>query len=761
MPTDSSFSSFNGSLIGTGRLGSNNTRDSYGFTLSTTQNVSLSLSGMQGDADLRLFRSSSVNGEFETTEELGSSLRSSTQNESIERVLTPGVYVVQVDAFQSANTNYRLEVASNLSNQFEVGLLSGAHTFAGSINETNTVDSYKFSLNATSDLNFSLTGMSRDADLRVGRDSNGNGTLETNEIITKSFRFFNFNESINLRGPRAQGPGDYIVEVYKGPNQPLVDTHYRLGLRATPTATPTAQIDLTGDILNVRGADFRSRDTRGFAQVSVRNDGSARATGAVRVNLYASTDNTYDSNDELLGSQTLDLSLGNGQSGTYDFTFGLPTGVAPGSYKLLARIDTNNAVRESNELNNTTAYHMSAPGTDVILAWNATLLNAFQAVDTPPPIAARNQAIVHTAMFDAINIIERRYQSFRINPNDFSRADTDGASTVAAAAQAAYQIVLDLQPGAAVLEEAKLQLERSLQDIPDGNAKERGIAIGQQVADYILRDRRNDGALGAQDRYIPGTAPGSYQPTNGDGVVALAGFGNVQTFVIPNADRFTPAGPPVYGSNQYAIELNEVQRLGGISSADRTTDQSQIAVFWAYDRPDTFRPPAQWNQIAEVESLRSGLSTLENARMFAHLNVAQADAGIVAWNTKYRYNQLRPVSSVRSADNDGNASTVGDANWQSFLPTPPFPDYVSGHSTFGAAAGEVLSNYFGNNHAFQVTSQEIPGIYRSFQSFQQAADENGRSRIYGGVHVESANRDGLAAGRAVARYVLQNSFLAA
>lgn len=759
MSTDSSFVSSNGSLIGTGLLNSGNTRDSYGFTLSATQNVSLSLSGLRADADLRLFRAGDVNGAITATEELATSLNTSTANERIDRVLNPGVYLVQVDAFRSANTNYRLEVGNNASNQFEVGLLSGSHTFAGRIDATNTVDSYKFSLNATSELNFSLTGMSRDADLRVGRDTNGNGTLETNEITVKSFRYFNFNESIALRGNRAQGPGNYIVEVYKGPNQPLVDTHYRLSLRATPTATATSQIDLTGDILNVRGADFRASDTRGFAQVKVRNDGLARANGAVRVNLYASTDNTYDSNDELLGSQTLDLNLLTGQSGTYDFTFGLPTGVAPGSYKLLARIDTNNAIRETSELNNTTAYHMSAPGTDVILAWNATLLNAFQAVDTPPPIAARNQAIVQVAMFDAINIIERRYQSFSIEPGEFLRSDTDGASTTAAAAQAAYQIILDLQPGAAVLEEARLQLERSLQDIPDGDAKQRGIDIGQRVADRILRARRNDGALGAQDRYIPGTAPGSYQPTNADGAVALPGFGNVQTFVIPTADRFTPAGPPIYGGNQYAIELNEVQRLGGFDSNSRTTDQSQIAVFWAYDRPDTFRPPAQWNQIAQVESLRSGLSTLENARLFAHLNLAQADSGIVAWNTKYRYNQLRPVSAVRSADSDGNSSTFGDENWQSFLPTPPFPDYISGHSTFGAAAAEVLSDYFGNNYQFRATSQEIPGIYRSFRNFQEAADENGRSRIYGGVHVESANRDGLAAGRAVARYVLQNSLL--
>ncbi len=759
MPTDSTFSTTNGSLVGNGTLGSNNPRDSYAFTINATQNVSLSLSGLREDADLRLFRASSVNGEYESVEELGNSRRASTQDERLDRVLNPGVYVVQVEAYRSANTSYRLEVATNASDQFNVGLLSGAQTFAGTINNTNTVDSYKFSLNATSDLNLKLTGLSRDADLRVGRDSNGNGILETSEIIAKSFRYYNFNESINLTGSRAQTAGDYIVEVYKGPNQPLVNTHYRLGLTATPVASSTTQVDLVGDIFNVRGADFRSSDTRGFAQVAVRNDGTARAAGAVRVNLYASTDISYDSNDELLGSQTIDISLLNGQTANYDFTFGLPTGVAPGSYSLIARIDTNNALRETSEANNATAYHMSAPGTDVVLAWNATLLNAFQAMDTPPPIAARNQAIVHAAMFDAINIIERKYGSYGISAGDFDRADTDGASTVAAAAQAAYQIIADLQPNPAVLFEARLQLERSLQDVPEGDAKRRGIDIGQRVADRILRDRANDGARGAQDRYIPDTAPGSYQVTNADGVAALPGFGSVQTFVIQNANQFTPGGPPVFGGNQYAIELNEVQRLGSYDNSTRTSDQSQIATFWAYDRPDTFRPPAQWNQIAEVEALRRGNSLLENARLFAHLNVAQADAGIVAWNAKYRHNQLRPITAVRQADSDGNNQTVGDANWQSFLATPPFPDYISGHSTFGAAAAEVLTRYFGSNYQFTVTSQEMPGIYRSFRSFNEAADENGRSRIYGGVHTESANRDGLATGRLVADYVLRNAFV--
>jgi membrane-associated phospholipid phosphatase len=218
-----------------------------------------------------------------------------------------------------------------------------------------------------------------------------------------------------------------------------------------------------------------------------------------------------------------------------------------------------------------------------------------------------------------------------------------------------------------------------------------------------------------------------------------------------------PNGLPVYGSNQYAAELNEVQRLGGLNSTTRTADQAEIALFWGYDRGDTFRPPAQWNQIAETIALSEGTSVLTNARLFAHLNLAQADAGIVAWQTKYTYNQLRPITAVRSADTDGNALTIADPNWQSFLPTPPFPDYISGHATFGAAAAAVLEAYFGRNYAFSATSQEMLGVARSFNSFAAAAAENGVSRVYAGVHIPSANRDGLTTGVRVADYVLANT----
>jgi membrane-associated phospholipid phosphatase len=332
------------------------------------------------------------------------------------------------------------------------------------------------------------------------------------------------------------------------------------------------------------------------------------------------------------------------------------------------------------------------------------------------------------------------------------------ASSIAAAAQAAYQILVDLYP--TQQSEFAMQLARSLAEVSDRTAADRGIAIGQWVAAQMLTSRRNDGIAAAQDVYTPSTAPGSYQFTRPDNFVALPKFGNVVPFVMDDVNHFVPNGLPAYGSDQYAVELNQVQRLGGTNSPDQTGEQAEIALFWGYDRPDTFRPPAQWDQIAETIAIQEGTSLLTNARLFAHLNVAQADAGIVAWQTKFVYNQLRPVSAVRAADQDGRDDTIADPNWQSFLPTPPFPDYISGHATFGGAAAAVLEAYFGENYAFSMTSQEMPGVYRSFDSFAAAADENGISRIYGGVHIQSANRDGVMTGRNVADYVLNHAMLA-
>jgi hypothetical protein len=694
---------------------------------------------------LRLSRVTTINDDILPIQSLSYVEVNRNSIESIDRVLSPGVYLLEATPVRG-NTNYRLEItADDLTGLSNIGVLNDAQTFSGQVGNLNPSDLFRFNLNTLSNVDFRLTGLSADADLRVARDLNRNGKVDNGEEIALAQRSSNFDEQLTLSG---LAPGDYLAEVFQFEG----DTHYRLGLTSRAVDTPTSSQDLSGQLSVIQAPDLRLQDTSGRAEVQIFNR-SAGDNRPVTVQLYASTDRNYDSNDELLARQTFVLpTVANGSTRT-TLNFGLPTGIAPGSYYLIARIDSDQVVAETNETNNILSAHVSAPGTNAVLDWDATLLNAIQQDGTAPPLASRHAAIMHTAIYDAVNGIAGQYRPyFTTVSEDFAA----GASPDAAIVQAAFQVLSDLYPGqrANFVE----QRDRSLAEIPDGSAKTRGIAVGQFVADRILAARRNDGSGGAQDRYLPSTTPGSYQPTRLDNFVLYPEWGEVTPFIIPSVASFRTSGPPSFGGSRYGDELNEVQQIGGINSSIRTADQSEVAAFWAYDRPDTFRPTAQWNQIAEVVALQTGTSLLDSARVFAAINVAQADAGIVAWDAKYTYNQLRPITAIRQADSDGNPETIGNPNWQSLLPTPPFPDYVAGHSTFGAAAAGVLTFFYGDDYQLSVTSQEIPGISRSFSSFEQAAIENGLSRIYGGVHVTSADQDGLLIGQAVADYVTRNAF---
>lgn len=738
--------------------------DRFAFTLSSTQNLNLSLSGLSADADLRLFHARSFNGDLEPIELIAASTNSGSAAESIDRILGPGVYLVDVvQGTSNASTNYTLGITpNNDASFFNVGTLSGARALSGFVGDTSPSDVYRFSLNSTSNVNLRLAGMSDDADLFLGRDLNRNGRIDNGELIVFSENTLNRAEAI----AQILDAGDYLVEVFR---YDTANTHYRLQLNATQVSSPLSNVDLVGQFGTIQLPDIRLADSTGNAQLLVANTGLARATGPVTVRLYASTDANFDSNDELLDSQTLSLNLQRGQTQAINFNFDAPTVVAPGSFYLLARLDADQTLTESNESNNLLSLHASAPGTDVVLDWNATLLNAIQAVGSDPnlavnisaapPVAARNQAIVHAAIFDAVNAIDRSYSSYLPTLN-LSPFQTAGASLVAAAAAAAHQALSVLYPTQQA--EFDAQLARSLAEVPDGIAENRGIDIGRFVANAILNSRSNDGVAQAiqttlnyqTNPYLPGTTPGDFQPIMADGFVLLPTWGQVSRF--GGNSNVVIDGPPVYGSAAYANELNQVQALGGRNSIVRTADQSEIATFWAYDRADTFRPPGQWNEIAQTVALQAGNTLVQNARLFAHLNIAQADAGILAWAAKFEHDQLRPVTAIHLANSDGNPQTIADPTWQSYLPTPPFPDYVSGHSTFGAAAAAVLAAYYGDNYQFQMTSQEMPGVYRSYSSFIRAAEDNGISRIYGGVHVQSANRDGLVTGYSVGNLVVSN-----
>jgi hypothetical protein len=412
---------------------------------------------------------------------------------------------------------------------------------------------------------------------------------------------------------------------------------------------------------------------------------------------------------------------------------------------------------------------------DVVLDWNASLLNvirdwttlsddpyANRVVTAAPPLAARNLAMVHGAMYDALNAFDRAFEAFLVDveaPHE--------ASPIAAAAAAAHRVASNLYVDADELAVWDAALAEALTVVPDGPAESLGIAFGRQVGDAVLAARADDGADAPEDWSVPGSGPGEWNRTFPDYLPPLlTQWPGVRPFAMTSGDQFRPPVPPALDSAEYAADVAEVQRIGGFESVERTAEQTEIALFWA-DGGGTFTPPGHWNQIAADVSLARGAGLADNARLFALLNIALADAGIAAWDAKYAYNLWRPIDAIRRADTDSNLATAPDANWIPLLRTPPFPTYTSGHSTFGGAADAVLTVWFGEHVAFSTTLDGHEGftqrpladtqiVTRHFASFAQAADEAGRSRIYGGIHFEFDNAAGLAAGRALGAYVAAN-----
>ncbi|MEA5620007.1 ScyD/ScyE family protein [Cronbergia sp. UHCC 0137] len=385
---------------------------------------------------------------------------------------------------------------------------------------------------------------------------------------------------------------------------------------------------------------------------------------------------------------------------------------------------------------------------DVVLDWNATLLNAIYEDKTTPPIASRNMAITQTAVFDAINSITGTYENYH-----FTGTAPTGASPEAAAASAAHQVLVNLYPQQK--DYFDNALTASLAEITDGTAEDNGVTFGRTVADNILSLRSADGSTNTVT-YTPGTNPGQWQPTApGFASGLLPQWGQVTPFGLTSGNQFRPDGVPALNSADYTIEFNQVKDLGSINSTTRTTEQTEIAKFWA-DGSGTFTPPGHWNQIAQNVAAEKSNSLVDNARLFALLDISLADAGIAAWDAKYHYDFWRPITAIQNADSDGNADTIADASWKPLLTTPPFPEYVSGHSTFSGAAETILTELLGNNVSFTTNSLGIPGVDREFDNFTDAANEAGISRIYGGIHFNSANVEGLATGRSVGNYVLEN-----
>jgi hypothetical protein len=302
-------------------------------------------------------------------------------------------------------------------------------------------------------------------------------------------------------------------------------------------------------------------------------------------------------------------------------------------------------------------------------------------------------------------------------------------------------------------------LTSSLAKVPDGRAENAGAAFGKLVARRMLAERADDGSTDVVT-YVPGTGPDDWQPTPPlNAPAALPQWATVDPFGINSPDQFRADPPPALDSPEFTAAFNQIKALGVATNSTRTPEQTDIARYWA-GPSGTVQPPGHWNGIARTVADAQDNSLAENARMLALLNIGMADALITAWDSKYEYSFVRPVTAIRNAANDGNPDTAADPTWLPLLGTPPHPSYMAAHSAVSATAATVLAEFYGNDAIAFTSSAEVSAggqvITRSFNGFWQAAQEAGASRIYGGIHWSFDNQAGLTAGRGIGEFVADN-----
>lgn len=385
---------------------------------------------------------------------------------------------------------------------------------------------------------------------------------------------------------------------------------------------------------------------------------------------------------------------------------------------------------------------------DVVTSWNQAMLDAIAAENMAPPRAARAMAMMHTAQYEAVNSVAQTHTPFA----SYLPCPT-GTSAEAAAVQAAHDVLSNLFPTRTTTFDV---LRAShLAGIADGASKVDGLALGANAATFMLASRSNDNS-GISIIDNGSTVIGEWRPTGPAFLpAALPQWRYVTPFAVPSAQTFLAPAPPQLTSAQYTAAYNEVKSLGSSTSAVRTQQQTDTAFLWRAGA-NTVTPPGMWNQIAQQASASHALTLEDNARLFATLGIAEADAAVTAWEAKNLYDVWRPETGIQLGDLDFNPQTAGDASWQPLFVTPNHQSYVSGHSTFSSAAAAVLASFFGTDAMnFTVTGD---GITRPYSSFSGAAQEAGMSRIYGGIHWQFDNQAGLASGTALGNYVASTMF---
>jgi len=578
----------------------------------------------------------------------------------------------------------------------------------------------------------------------------------------------------------------------------------------TATFTPTANIESTASVSVVAASwndvfgNAGSGASSATMQVDTINPAVAILFAAPAINDTAKNALvTFSFSEKVLGFSAEDISVSNGtlsnftgHGNYYCALFTAQDGIAAtGTISIAANSYTDIAGNSGSAafdsinidtLNPTPS--LVPPGSDPILTWTHCAMVAIQSAGSngkpgvPPTTGSRLMAMLSTAMLDTLAAFGDQVEFYRIDQNAPTVANMD-----AALLGAAHRILsLELPGESSVIQE---QYNLSLASLT-GSAEsiQEGLAFGAGMADQIRALRANDGSANTTP-YTPPSGglpgyvwmPAATGPTAG--VAVGPNWGSVTPWVISSANDFSSDGlqaRPDVNLDLYAQQLNEVRLYGGLANTSTTTlerspDQTEIALFWAYDRPDTFRPYGQILEIAMDVALDQQTSLQTNAKLMASLSLAMADAIICAWKEKYDNVQPRPWDLITGSfsDTDGSALTVRDQNWQSLLSpingvqSPPFPDFLSGHSVMGGSFASVMSHFFGDNFTFDATSQELPGVVRNFDgfidgggvarnSFYEAGLENAISRIYGGVHIREACEDSFGVGLNVGAAVVQN-----
>jgi hypothetical protein len=386
-----------------------------------------------------------------------------------------------------------------------------------------------------------------------------------------------------------------------------------------------------------------------------------------------------------------------------------------------------------------------ASSVNPVIVWD---LNAQAAIwdvaRQQPQVQARSFAMVHGAVYDAVNAIAGQpYQPYLSAPRANGRESVD-----AAVGTAAFRVLAWLFPDQ--LARLQAQYDEYLATIPDGPAEQRGVAVGSRTAAAMISARENDGAFG-DPAWPVGTEPGQWRPTPPTFANDTAWVATLKPFLIPSVSMFRSSGPPALTSRQYARDFNEVKAIGAVNSTTRTLDQTQAAVWW-HDRH-----LGEW-AIKRQLATDQRLSTLQTARMFALVDLSEADATAACFSEKRAWMFWRPVTAIQLADTDGNPATEADPSWMPLLVTPPHPDYTSGHACFTSASMSALAFFFGRDDLSFSAYSNDSGTTRSFSSFSQAVNEVIGARIWGGIHTRSADVAGAKIGRQVTNYAVTHYF---